>query len=129
MKTHILLIDDDIDEMKTFVEALKEVVGAFKCTYAANGIHALKMLLYLRPEAIFAACNMPAMDGLQVAEEVKKINHLQDIPFFLYAPNFNTATREKALQLGVSGCLEKPSTTSALSTLLKRVLPVPQEKT
>jgi hypothetical protein len=25
MKTHILLVDDDIDEMKIFVEALKEV--------------------------------------------------------------------------------------------------------
>ena len=129
MKTHLLLIDDDIDEMKTFVEALKEVVGAFKCTYAANGIHALKMLLYLRPEAIFAACNMPAMNGLQVAEEVKKIEHLRDIPFFLYAPTFHSLTREKAFQLGISGCLEKPSTIAGLSILLKKVLPLPQEKT
>jgi CheY-like chemotaxis protein len=62
VRTHILLIDDDIDEMKTSVEALKEVVEHLKCTYASNGIHALKMLFYLKPEAIFVDYNMPAMN-------------------------------------------------------------------
>jgi CheY-like chemotaxis protein len=69
MKTHIFLIDDDINEMKIFVDALKEVTGAFKCTYASNGIHALKMLLYLKPEAIFVDYNMPVMNGLELTRE------------------------------------------------------------
>ena len=32
MRTHVFLIDDDIDEMKLFAEALKEVVDPCKCT-------------------------------------------------------------------------------------------------
>src|SRR5687767_7458251 len=85
MKTHIFLIDDDVDEMKIFMDALKEVIGAFKCTYASNGIHALKMLLYLKPEAIFVDYNMPVMNGLELAEELKKNEELKNIPVYLYS--------------------------------------------
>ena len=85
MKTYILLIDDDIEEMKIFVKALKEVIPHFKCTYASNGVHALQMLNYLKPEAIFIDYNRPAVNGLEFIEEVKKSRELQYIPLFLYS--------------------------------------------
>ncbi len=119
MKTHILLIDDDIDEMKTFVEALKEVVEPFKCTYASNGIHALKMLFYLRPEAIFVDYNMPAMNGLEFIEEIKKNEQLRYIPVFLYSRHINADTKEKAEEMGIAGCMEKPASIEGLVKALK----------
>jgi len=122
MKTHILLVDDDIDEVKLFVEALKGVIGTFKCTYASNGIHALKMMLYLKPEAIFADYNMPAMNGIEFAKEVKKVQELRDIPLFIYSTYISTDIIQKAKDAGISGCLEKPSTMAQLSDSLKKVL-------
>ena len=124
MKTHILLIDDDIDEMKTFVEALKQVVAPFKCTYASNGIHALKMLFYLRPEAIFVDYNMPAMNGLEFVAEIKKNEELQCIPVFLYSSHISLDTMEKAEKMGIAGCMEKPSSIEGLVKALKSVFTI-----
>lgn len=124
MKTHILLVDDDIDEMKTFVEALKEVLEPFKCTYASNGIHALKMLLYLRPEAIFVDYNMPAMNGLEFVEEIKKNQDLQRIPVFLYSRYLSQDIIDRAEQMGVTGCMEKPASIEGLVKALKSVFAV-----
>ena len=123
MKTHILLVDDDIDEMKIFVEALKDVVGAFKCTYASNGVHALKMLLYLRPQVIFADYNMPLMNVLDLAKEIRDVPELKDIPLFLYSTYINMDILQKAKKAGVNGCMVKPNTIGQLSETLKTVLP------
>ena len=119
MKTHILLIDGDIDEMKSFVEALKEVVEPFKCTYASNGIHALKMLFYLRPEAIFVDYNLPAMNGLEFIGEIKKNDQLRHIPVFLYSKHISPATKSKADEMGITGCMEKPANIEGLVKALK----------
>ena len=123
MKTHILLVDDDIDEMKIFVEALKDVVGAFKCTYASNGGHALKMLLFLRPQVIFADYNMPLMNGLDLAKAIREVPELKHIPLFLYSTHINIDILQKAKRAGVTGCMVKPNTIGQLSEMLKTVLP------
>ena len=121
MRTHVFLIDDDIDEMKNFVEALKEVIGLFKCTYASNGIHALKMLVYLKPEIIFIDYQMPAMNGLQVAEEIKKIKELQHIPLFLYSTQITDGLKSKAAEAGIMDCIEKLCNMEKLVATLKGV--------
>lgn len=125
MKTHILLVDDDIEEMKIFVEALKEVIPPFKCTYASNGIHALKMLFYLRPEVIFVDYNMPAMNGLEFIEQVKKNEDLQYTPLFLYSRRINNDVELNAKQMGIAGCIEKPANIHDLVKALKDVLAIP----
>lgn len=121
MKTHIFLIDDDIDEMKIFVEAMKEVIDAFKCTYASNGAQALKMLLYLRPEIIFIDYNMPLMNGLELAEELKKNKELKDIPLFLYSTHISLNILQKSRDLGIAQCIEKPCTMSGMIQALKSI--------
>ena len=122
MKTHILLVDDDIDEMKIFAEALKDVVGDFKCTYASDGEHALKMLPYLLPQVIFVDFNMPQMNGLQLAQEIRKVRRLDKIPLFLYSTHISMDVIQKANESGITGYLVKPDTIAQLSGTLKTVL-------
>jgi CheY-like chemotaxis protein len=122
MKTHILVIDDDIDEMKTFVEAMKQVPVPFKCTYAANGIRALKMLFYLRPGIIFVDYEMPAMNGIEFIQELRTINELNHIPIFLYARRLDRHVKSRAHAIGVAGCLEKPGDMAGFVGELKKVL-------
>ena len=121
MKTHIFLIDDDIDEMKLFVEAMKEVIPEFKCTYASSGAQALKMLLYLRPEVIFIDYNIPPMNGLELAGELKKNKELKDIPLFLYSTHINLNIQQKAHDLGIVECIEKPCTMTGMVQILKSI--------
>ena len=103
MKTHILVVDDDIDEMKAFVEALKQVSGPFTCTYASNGIHAMKMLSYLKPEIIFVDYYMPAMNGLEFIEELRAREELAQIPVFLYGRQIRPDIQTRAEEIGVAG--------------------------
>ncbi len=64
MKKHILLIDDDVDELKIFNDALEELPGNFKCTYASNAYQAMDMLKFIHPHFIFIDYNLPAMNGI-----------------------------------------------------------------
>ncbi len=120
MKTHILIVDDDVNQMRFFLSALEQVLQPFKCTYASNGIHALKILFYLRPETIFVDYYMPVMNGLEFTEQLKKIEELKDIPVFLYADRLSPAALQKARELGVTGCLEKQATLDNMILHLKQ---------
>lgn len=122
MKKQIFLIDDDIDDMKIFVDALKVVSDTFSCTHASNGVNALKMLHYLRPETIFVDYNMPLMNGLEFVEELHKIKELMHIPVFLFSTHISNIMIQKAREFGVAGCIQKPNNISDLILTLKNVL-------
>jgi DNA-binding NtrC family response regulator len=72
MKKHILLIDDDRDELTIFMDALADVPGSFKCTYASSASQGLQMLQYLHPDFIFIDYNLPPTNGLRLLSEIKK---------------------------------------------------------
>ena len=121
MKTHILLVDDEIEEMKILAEALKDVLGDHKCTHAFSGVHALEILHYLKPQFIFLDFNMPIMNGLELALAIRDLSDLKDTPVFLYAKHFDAEVFQKAKTAGIAGCLEKPATIAQFSLLLKSV--------
>src|SRR5687767_13934474 len=104
MKKHILLVDDDKDELKLFMEALADVPGSFKCTYANNATQGLDMLNYLHPDFSFIDYNLPQVNGLDMLAEIKKDRRVNDIPVFLYSTNIARNTRESARALGAAGC-------------------------
>ena len=107
MKKHILLIDDDKDEVLIFTEALKQFAGSYTCTYASSAKQALEMLRYLTPDFIIGDFNMPVLNGLQLLTEVKKIDHLKNTPFFLYSTMKNDEMADKAKNLGAAGWVRK----------------------
>lgn len=122
MKKHILLIDDDKDELKLFVEALNNVPGSFKCTYANCAAQGLDMLNYLHPDFIFIDYNIPQVNGLEMLEEIKKDRKISDIPVFIYSTNISKGTSESAMALGAAGCIEKPNSIGMMSVVLRSVV-------
>jgi CheY-like chemotaxis protein len=122
MKKHILLVDDDVDELKIFMEALTEVPGSFKCTYAASAIQGLDMLKYLHPHYMFLDYNLPAMNGIEMLTEIRKDRKLAEIPVYLYSTTMTMPVKNAALMLGAAGCIEKPSSIGMMRSILRNVL-------
>lgn len=121
MKKHILLVDDDREELSLFMDALREVPGSYKCTYSDSAIHALEMLNYLHPDFIFLDYNLPDIDGVELIARIKKDRKLNNIPLFLYSSVISKEKDNAAMSLGVTACIQKPGTIGEMSAILKSV--------
>ena len=121
MKKHVLLVDDDKDELFLFNEALKEVPGSFKCTYASSGAQALEMLNYIQPDFIFVDYNLPVLDGVEVLNGIKKDKKISDIPVFLYSSSLTKDVNSTAMYLGAAGCIRKPNSIGMMTMVLKSI--------
>lgn len=123
MKHHILLVDDDVDELTVFMEALSNIPieGDFKCTYAGTAEQALEMLKYLVPDFIFVDLHMGGMDGLQLLSAINEQTNLRHSRMYLYSTNINEAACRKAKTSGATGCIEKTNSVGELGNQLKPI--------
>lgn len=121
MKKHVLLIDDDKDELFLFNEPLKEVPGSFKCTYANSGAQAVDMLNYIQPDFIFIDYNLPLMDGVELLSQIRKDKRIADIPVFLYSASISKEVNSTALHNGATGCIRKPNSIGMMTMVLKSI--------
>ncbi|MDO6430563.1 response regulator [Flavitalea sp. BT771] len=123
MKKHILLIDDDQDELTLFVEALNKVNIPYKCTWAKDGEQALQQLTYLTPDIIFLDINLPGMSGFECLAAIKQRARLQVCPVILHSTNMTADCRDKGIKLGAAACLAKSDTPSELAGILEELIP------
>jgi CheY-like chemotaxis protein len=126
-RKHILLIDDDEDELTIFDAAMKELNIPFKCTYAKSAEHALQMLHFLVPDYIFLDYNMPKIDGLDCLKEIRQINTLRNVPVVMYSTCITREVNNKAHELGVNICFNKPSKLNTFTAILKEIIQETEE--
>jgi CheY-like chemotaxis protein len=117
-KQYILLIDDDPDEFEFFLNALEKIPGLFDCSYAISADAAFSLLEELHPDYIFIDMNMPAINGLECTEKLKKMSAVSDIPVFIYSTGYSEMLRERAELAGASCCVKKPSNPQTLVNML-----------
>lgn len=123
MKQHILLIDDEQDELELLLDALKQIPvdDGFKCTYATNASHALIMLRYLVPDVIFVDMNMPGLSGLDFLSHIRDDDKLRHVKTYLFSNSITDSIRKKANVLGATGCVNKANTLPDLTAELKNI--------
>src|SRR5688572_4443585 len=122
MKKHILLIDDDKDELMIFMDALSKVPHdeGFKCTFAGSGRQAIEMLKYLVPDYIFSDFNMHEMNGIELLRYIKERQPLNKTELCLYSGHIDAETARKAAMIGVH-CIQKTGTIASLAKNLSRL--------
>src|SRR5215216_2802271 len=106
MQKHILLIDDDRDELDILNDALETAGISSVCAWAPGAEQAFRILQDMVPDVIFLDLNMPKINGLACLKEIRKIKRLINIPVILYSTCINEETRKKASDSGASWCIQ-----------------------
>jgi DNA-binding NtrC family response regulator len=114
----ILLIDDD--------KAIRLVLGAILKKYnylpieIPDGHKAIEIFNTELPAAVLLDIKMPEMDGIQVLQELKKIN--SDVPIIIVTGYADIPTAVQAIKLGAYDFLQKPPHVEKLILTLERAI-------
>lgn len=115
------LIDDDLDDQEIFFMALQQFDEAIQCDFANDGAKAIEQLKagdVNVPQCIFIDMNMPRMNGIDCLEQIKKIDHLKDVPICMFSTSADPTLVARTRELGAVDFLVKPADISVLSEML-----------
>ncbi|MCP4349500.1 MAG: response regulator, partial [Desulfobacterales bacterium] len=120
--SHILLVDDNEINMQVGRELLKQ--AGVRVTEATDGREAANMVEKERFDAVLMDLQMPVMDGLTSAREIRKGPAPKELPILAMTANAMAGDREKCLAAGMNGHIAKPIKPSILyETLIRWIRP------
>jgi len=102
-----VLVAEDSDDMRVVVRRFLESRG-YHVVEAANGQEAVEAAKRSRPDLILMDLNMPALDGLAAAEEIRAGGETCQPPVIALTAYDVYGMREAALQAGCCEYLTKP---------------------
>ena len=122
--TKLLLIDDDEEDLEIFLSALKKIDGQIACFTESNARLALQKLItrQIATDIIFVDLNMPVMTGQEFLLEIKKEDHLTDIPVVIFSTSAHAPTIRLTKELGAKDFITKPDKYSDLVKILQTFL-------
>jgi CheY-like chemotaxis protein len=108
----VYLVDDDVDDLELFQEALQENSYTGPVTTLTNGKILLDRLILdeKRPDVIVLDLNMPIKDGFQALEEIRSYPHLRSIPVVILTSSGKPEDEMRCMALGCNSYHTKPST-------------------
>jgi two-component system, cell cycle response regulator DivK len=124
-KARILLIEDN-EQNRYLATFLLEQRG-HEVHHAGTGPRGLELAAELRPDLILLDIQLPGMDGHAVARALKSDPELRTIPIVAVTSYAMVGDREKCLEAGAEGYLEKPISPETFVTEVERFLRPPQE--
>jgi len=107
----ILLIDDDEDDRKLFLEATAEYDKTVNYVAAADAMEALQYLNdtgNVLPDFIFLDLKMPGLTGEQCLIEIKRNPRLASIPVMIYTTSRDEKESARLKGLGAAHFMSKP---------------------
>ncbi len=120
--SHILLVDDNEVNMQVGRELLMQV--GVKVTEATNGREAVNIVEKEKFDAVLMDLQMPVMDGLTAAREIRKGPALKELPILAMTADAMAGDREKCLTAGMNDHIAKPIKPTLLyDTLVRWIRP------
>jgi two-component system cell cycle response regulator DivK len=108
----ILYVEDDFNNRLLIRRVL--MAEGFQVLEAPNAAAALQILKTTRPDLILMDINMPDMDGYNLTAEIRGIHELATIPIVAVTANVMRGDRERTLEAGCDGYIQKPVDIDAL---------------
>ena len=110
-RKHILIIDDDLNTLKTLRYYLQD---AYKVTVVNSGKVAVDFLLKYTPDLILLDYMMPIFNGAAVLKIIKSREATRDIPVYFLTGQTDRSTVMECLSLKPAGYIIKPVAKDAL---------------
>ena len=102
----ILHVEDNFDN-RLLVRRLLNASG-YKLSKPRTLRGRWNVLKTLRPDLILMDINMPDIDGYTLTSQIKSFPHLLTVPVIAITANVMKGDRERTLQAGCDGYIEKP---------------------
>lgn len=125
LQRRILLVDDDADDRKYFMEAVDEIDSTITCIAAKDGQQALAFLKspgFDLPDYIFLDLRMPRISGKQCLLQIKADDRLKDIPVIIYTTSRGAEESEELQRMGAVHFISKPADPDEIYYVLTLVL-------
>jgi CheY-like chemotaxis protein len=118
----VYIIDDDPIVLAIGKKLIDRHQDYDQVSTATNGEEALQVLKGIvnqnLPSFILLDLNMPIMDGWEFLDNVQNIDHLKDIPIFIFTSSINPVDKQRSLNYAnVRGYISKPLTMSVLDNI------------
>ncbi|HEY4286390.1 MAG TPA: response regulator [Puia sp.] len=125
MLKHILMIDDDPDDVAFFVDAIADLSPDILVNNAADGDKSIEFLLQCSkeqlPDVIFMDISMPAIDGWECLREIKRLMASHQIPIVMFSTlNFQMQSLSPS-DVGAAAFLTKSDSMAGLKTNLTQL--------
>jgi two-component system cell cycle response regulator DivK len=102
----ILYIEDNV-ESRTLVKRVLEVEG-YVMLEADDGIDGLRAVREETPDLILIDINLPEIDGYEITTRLRQMEDLNNIPIVALTANVLKGDRERSLDAGCDGYIQKP---------------------
>ena len=117
----IVLYIEDTFENRVLIRRILQADG-FTVLEAESAHHALQVLETETPNLILMDINMPDMDGYTLTQRLREIPRLAYIPIIALTANVMRGDRERTLEAGCDGYIQKPIDVDTFSDQLNRFL-------
>jgi CheY-like chemotaxis protein len=120
MNRTILVIEDN-DQNLYLVTFILEKHG-YRVEAAQNGQDGITLAMRVKPDLILLDVQLPVMDGYEVARRLRGNPDLKETPIVAVTSYAMAGDREKALESGCTGYIEKPINPDTFMTQVEEYL-------
>lgn len=121
IKKHILLIENDENEVEFFTDALEESNLNFLCSTAKNSEQAVMMLNNIMPDIIFFDVDVSKVSRAGLLKKIKKIQDLRKIPVIMYS-NVPHENNKRTVDGNTATYLHLPGNVQTMASILQHLL-------
>ena len=106
MKASILLVEDNPESRYLFSFILRR--AGCEVAEAKNGLEALRLVEASVPDLVIMDIQMPELDGYETVARMRADARLERVPIVGLSAYAMASDRDRALQSGFTGYIEKP---------------------
>jgi CheY-like chemotaxis protein len=119
---HILVADDDADDVEMFQSAVDEICPNLQVTVATDGVKLITLLNKIStPDAIFLDLNMPLKTGKECLKEIRKENKYNSTTIVILSTSGHNADIDYCLVNGANHYFVKPRSYVDLKTIVQKL--------
>lgn len=120
-KGTILYVEDNPDNRNLIRRVLS--AEGYLFVEAANANQAIEKLSNQKVDLILMDINMPDVDGYTLTARIKRMEKYSRIPIIAVTANVMRGDREKSLDAGCDGYIQKPIDIDTLAQQIERFIP------
>ncbi len=118
MSARVLIVDDESVTRRLVTFALKSI--NVETISAGDGLQAIRFAEQQPFDLAIVDINLPDIDGFEVIERLKQIDHMRDVPMLMFTARSHHDDELRAQEVGAVGFFYKPFSTQDLRDLVQR---------